>query len=160
MGCLSLLALFLQDNILSIDGSFFVILVLVLVLIVVLNSILFKPINRILDERERLTTGSTSEVGAIIADSERRLAHYEETIARARAESYRNLEARRRNALAERARIIQQAKDEVAEEIRQAKSQIALQVSEAKSRLEQEAREIAVKVSSNILRRGVGGRII
>src|SRR2546427_11280183 len=98
---LAVLVLALQaDNILSIDGSFLFIFVSVFCLIFVLNATLFRPINRVLEERERLSGGRLGEARQMMAQYEERLRRYEEQIRAARAESYQRLEAQRRQALA------------------------------------------------------------
>ncbi|HYW70183.1 MAG TPA: hypothetical protein VE961_04070, partial [Pyrinomonadaceae bacterium] len=51
----------LAGSVLSIDGSFLFIFFSILLLIYVLNRTLFKPINQVLDERERLGAGRISE---------------------------------------------------------------------------------------------------
>ncbi len=52
---------FQADNILSIDGSFLFIFILILCLIFVLNATLFRPINQVLEDRERLSSGRIVE---------------------------------------------------------------------------------------------------
>src|SRR5437016_8005632 len=99
---------FQADNILSIDGSFLFIFVLILCLIFVLNATLFRPINQVLDERERLSSGRMSEAQRLLAQYDERLRRYEEQIRATRAESYQRLEARRREALASRQEALAQ----------------------------------------------------
>src|ERR1051325_3143889 len=77
------------------DGSLLVILILFLVLVPLLNRILFKPITDVLDERERLTTGSSTDVRAIFHRIDHKLAEYEDGIRGARSEGYRLVEGRR-----------------------------------------------------------------
>jgi F-type H+-transporting ATPase subunit b len=143
------------DNILSIDGSFLFIFFLVFCLIFILNATLFRPINQVLDERERLSSGRMSEAQRIMAQYEERLRRYEEQVRATRAESYQRLEAQRRAALAHRQEIIAQVKAETAEQITAAKQEIAAQTSAARASLEREARTMAVSISSRILHRPI-----
>jgi len=143
------------DNILSIDGSFLFIFISILCLIFVLNATLFRPINQVLDERERLSGGRLTEAQQMLAQYEERLRRYEEQIRAARAESYQRLEAQRRQALAARQEMITQAKAEAAAQIAAAKQEIAAQASAARDQLEREARALAASISSQILQRPV-----
>ena len=81
------IGLALAGNVLSIDGSFLFVFVSIFVLIFVLNRTLFKPINRVLDERERLGVGRLAEAQRLLAQYEERLAGYEEQLRAARAEA-------------------------------------------------------------------------
>ncbi len=142
-------------SVLSIDGSFLFIFISILVLVFVLNRTLFKPINQVLDERERLGAGRLTESKRMLADAEQRLSAYEEKLRAARAEAYQELEGKRRDAQAARAARIAGVKEEVAGEIASAKSEIAAQVDSARGSLENEARAMAATISSQLLNRPV-----
>lgn len=147
----------MAGSVLSIDGSFLFILISILCLIFILNRTLFRPINRILDERERLGAGRLDEAKRLLAEHEARLSGHEAQLQQARAEAYRQLEAQRREAQAARAEMVAQAKSEVAAQIEAAKQEIANQTAGAKSNLEVEARAMAATISSQLLRRPVSG---
>ena len=146
---------FQADNILSIDGSFLFIFVLIFALIFVLNATLFRPINRVLDERERLSGGRLSEAHRMLAEYDERVGRYEEQVRAARAESYQRLEAERRRALAARQELIGRAKAEAEGQLGVAKQEIADQSGQARAHLEGEARAMAASISSQILQRPV-----
>ena len=48
------------------DGTLFLHIAIILIMVFVLNRTLFKPINRILDERERRTRGRSGEAHDIL----------------------------------------------------------------------------------------------
>ncbi len=50
------------------DGTLFLHIAIILVMVFVLNHTLFKPINRILEERERRTRGRTGEAREICSE--------------------------------------------------------------------------------------------
>jgi F-type H+-transporting ATPase subunit b len=139
------------------DGSLLFILILFLVLVPILNNMLFKPITRVLDERERLTSGSSTDARAILHRIDNRLAEYEEGIRGARSEGYRAIEARRAEANAERQRKLDAARADADARIGAARDQLAADAAEARSRLEADAREIADGISATLLGRAVGG---
>ncbi len=149
------LFMLLAGNILSLDGSFLFIFISILFLIFILNATLFRPINQVLDERERLSGGRLAEARQMLAQYEERLRHYEAQTRAARAASYQLLEAQRRQALNARQEILAQVKAETSAQIEAAKQEIAEQVKITRANLEQEARALAMSISSNILQRPV-----
>ncbi len=149
--------LFAEDNIIQPNVTLVVVLILFIVFVVVLNQILFKPIGKVLDERESLTEGAAAESRAASRQYQSRLNHYEETIRRARAEIYHKLEQRRKVALEERGKSIEAARSQAEAEIARAREQVATQAAEARATLEQESRQIAEQISRTVLGRAVGG---
>jgi F-type H+-transporting ATPase subunit b len=152
---LVVIVLALAGNVLSIDGSFLFIFVSIIILIYVLNRTLFKPINKVLDERERLGAGRLTEAKQILGQYEERLKRYEEQLRAARAEAYQQLETRRRESLNSRQEMIAQMKAETAKHIAAARDEITKQAEVAKRSLESESRAMAATISSQILDRPV-----
>ncbi|MFN0120794.1 MAG: ATP synthase F0 subunit B [Blastocatellia bacterium] len=145
----------LAEDILSIDGSFLLILFLLICLIFVLNATLFRPINKILAERERLGEGRLSEAQQLLARYDERLRGYESQVRAARAEAYQALESQRREALDARQALVSQVRAETVAQIGAAKSDIAGQVDAARVKLEQDACDMAATISSGILQRPI-----
>ena len=122
-----------------------------------LKRILFRPISRVLDERQTLIEGSANEARAARRRYEAKLADYEATIRQTRAESYRRLEQERAAALEARRGVIEEAKQQAHEQIAHARLEIGQQVARARTALESEARQIAERISRTVLGRTVGG---
>jgi F-type H+-transporting ATPase subunit b len=139
------------------DGSLVLIALLFIIFVFLLNRVLFKPIGRVLDERNTLTEGARAEARAAARRYQDRLNDYESGIRQARGESYRYLEQQRAVAVEERARIIEDAKKQAADELEKAKAEIARQAANARSALEAEARLVAGRVTQSVLGRTVGG---
>jgi len=150
-----IIGLALAEGVLSIDGSFLFIFFSILLLIYILNHTLFKPINQVLDERDRLGAGRIGEARRMLGEYEERLNRYESRLRDARGEAYQRLEAGRREATLERQRMIAEVKAETTARIDAAKHEIAEQAAGAKKSLEKEARAMAATISSQILRRSV-----
>ena len=139
------------------DLSLLIVLILFVLLVFLLNAIIFKPITKVIDERERLTTGAVLEAKHALRDYDLRLQDYQEKIRAARADSYRMLEAQRAAALTERSRILAGVKTEVTGKIDAEKREIRKAAHQAREKLETDAREIAQSISRNILKRPLGG---
>ena len=68
------------------DGTLFLHIIIILIMVFVLNATLFKPINRILEERERRTRGRSGEAHDILQRVEEKVTQYERTLREARSE--------------------------------------------------------------------------
>jgi len=152
----SSIGLNLAGSVLSIDGSFLFIFFSILLLIFILNHTLFKPINQVLNERERLGAGRIGEARRMLGEYEERLKRYESQLREARGEAYQLLEDERRESALSRQRMITEVKAEMSAQIGAAKQEIAKQAAGAKQSLENEARAMAGAISSQILHRPVG----
>ena len=148
-------ALILAENILAIDGSFLFVFIAILLLIFILNATLFRPINAILAEREKMSGGTSHEARDLIKDYERKVMLYEDGIRNARHEAYQYAEAQRREALADRQDVIAQAKTAATAQIEAAKQDIAQQGMNARTQLEHDAQSMAVRISASLLHRPV-----
>jgi F-type H+-transporting ATPase subunit b len=151
----SLAVMFLADNILAIDGSFLLIFISIILLIFILNATLFRPINNILAEREKMGGGASNEARHLIKEYDKKVMMYEDGIRNARLEAFKFAEAQRSEALAEREDLISQSKAETATQIENAKQEVLRQSTEARTKLENDARQMAASITSNLLRRPV-----
>ncbi len=139
------------------DGTLFLHIAIILLMVFVLNQTLFKPINRILEERERRTRGRSGEAREILQRVEDATTNYERSLREARAEGYRLMERERAEAMNERQIKINTLREEINRTTEEEKELIRRQAEEARQTLEAEARSIAVEIGSQILHRSVGG---
>lgn len=147
----------LEENIIQPNSTLFIVLGLFIIFAFILNQILFKPIGKVLDERESLTDGAAAEARAAARQYQSRLAGYEDTIRQARAENYRKIEEQRKAALDERQQLIDAARAQTEAEIGKARAQISTEAAAARVQLEAESRQIAEQISRTVLGRAVGG---
>jgi F-type H+-transporting ATPase subunit b len=143
----------LAGSVISVDGSFLVIFISILLLVFILNRTLFAPINQVLDERERLGAGRLGEAKRLLAQYEERLKNYEAQLSAARADSYQALEAQRKEAQVAREGLLAQVKQETAAQIAAAKNDLAKQTAAAEKNLETEARAMASLITSQLIKR-------
>src|SRR2546423_12843024 len=119
-------------NIISPDGSLVFILILFLIFVFVMNRLLFRPISRVLDERQTLIEGSANEARASRRRYDAKLAEYEANIRQARAEGYRRVEQERAAALEQRRTVIEDAKQQAHGLIASARQEIEKQTAQAR----------------------------
>ena len=135
------------------DGTLVLHIAIIITMVFALNRLLFRPVNRILDERERRTRGRSGEAHEIIRRVKESLLQYENSLRQARAESYRLLEQQQSEASGERQRKVVVVRKELEEEIEERKREIQAQADDARVTLEGEARRAAASISSQVLRK-------
>jgi F-type H+-transporting ATPase subunit b len=139
------------------DGTLFLHIAIILLMVFILNKTLFKPINRVLDDRERRTSGRSHEAREILHRIDENMARYERSLREARAEGYRLLEQQRTDAMNVRQHRLNAVREEVSGLIETEKNDIHAQAARARAPLEDEARRVAASVSAQILGRTVAG---
>ena len=135
------------------DGTIFLHILIIIGMVFVLNWILYKPINNVLNEREGRTRGRSGEAHEIIHRVGESLQKYENSLRQARAESYRLLEQQQASASDERVRKVGLVRKEVEEQIEQQKREIGLQAEAARGTLIEEAARVAATIKSQALHR-------
>jgi F-type H+-transporting ATPase subunit b len=138
------------------DGTLFLHIAIILLMVFVLNNTLFKPINRILEERERRTRGRSGEARDILQRVEEATTNYERSLREARAEGYRLMESERAEAMNERQAKLNALREEVTSKVEEEKALIRNQAEEARQTLAVDARSIAAEIGAQILHRPIG----
>ena len=134
------------------DGTLFIHIAMILIMIWILNRTFFRPINRVLQSREKHKGGRGSEAESIRKDVEERQTRYTRELLEARSEGYELIERERTAAIETRQAKIASAKNETAQLVASERSQVAQQASEARSVLAKEAEALAESISTNILK--------
>ena len=137
------------------DGTLLLHLAVVILMVAILNATLFRPINRILAERERLSRGRLDEAREAFLQVEKKLAQFEEAIRRARVEGYGLMENERAGALREREGKIASLKKEIAEWVVKEKADLSVQAADVRSALELQAESLGLEISAELLGRAV-----
>jgi len=133
--------------------SVFWVIFFVLLLTALLNRLLFKPVLRVMEERERAIS-SARELADRSADNARLAsAEFEKKTAEARAELYRQMDEMRRAAMNERADIMTRTRAEAESEIAAATAKLTAEAEEARRRLSTEADTLGAAVAERILGR-------
>jgi F-type H+-transporting ATPase subunit b len=137
------------------DGTLLLHILVIVGMIAILNSTLFRPINRILEERDKETRGGLSEARGTLANVEQKLALYERRLREARAQSYSLLEGERARALSERGAEIEKLRQELKGWLTQERAELSRQAIEVRKTLADEAGRMGAEIGSHILGRRV-----
>jgi F-type H+-transporting ATPase subunit b len=125
----------------------------VLLMAFVLNLLLFRPVLRIMDERERTIRSAKELAERSASEARAATAEFERKIAAARAEIYRQTDEMRRVAMAERAEILARTRAEAEAEIASAAATLRTEADEARRRLTADAEALGAAVAERILGR-------
>jgi F-type H+-transporting ATPase subunit b len=134
------------------DGTIFLHIALILFMIWVLNRTLFRPINRVLEERERKGGSRTGEAQNILAQVDSKVSQYEKALRETRSEGYHLMESQRADAMAARQEQVNTVKDEVSSLIAQEKTELQKQADTARATLGTDAQKIAENITATILK--------
>ncbi len=138
------------------DGTLIVHVITILLMVYVLNATLYKPINRILEAREKRTRGRLSEAQEILHNVTQKLSEYERALRQARAEAYAFAESERGAAMQERQKKLNEMRQQLADSVAKEKGLIQRQADEARAILEVESQRIAAEIGALVLNRPVG----
>lgn len=137
------------------DGTLLIHLIILVLMVFVLNRTLFRPINKVLAEREAQTSGKLSEAKKLRADLDGALSRYERALREARSRAYRLVETERIEALKVREESVTQVKEEIRASVGREKAEIERQAEEARRALALESIQSAIQIGSQILHRPV-----
>ncbi len=137
------------------DGTMLLHVLIILVMVYVLNATLFKPINRILANREKRTRGRMTEAQEIMGNVSARVSEYERALRAARNEAYAYTEHERAGAMQDRQKAMDEMRAQLAATTAAEKGAIKTQADAARVALEADARRIAVEIGSRVLNRPI-----
>jgi F-type H+-transporting ATPase subunit b len=126
---------------------------LLIVLHFYLKAMLFKPLAKMLKQRDALTKGARRTAEESLASAERKTAEYEAKLQKARGEVYREQEEIRRKWLADQSEQIERGRERTAAAVRDAKFQIAREGAAARTSLLETSGMLADQIASSILNR-------
>ena len=134
------------------DGTLIIHIALILLMIWVLNRTFFRPINRILDLRERNKGGRSSEAQEILKNIGEKQSRYDTAMLEARSEGYELIERERAQAVSSRQEKLGAVKSEVAELVERETLEMEQQKSAARATIAAEAEKMAERISASILK--------
>lgn len=137
----------------QLNQTLFVIAVLFLVLLIILNQWIFKPLVSVMDERRKLVEDGAEAQRSSTKTVEESLARYQERLVDAR----RGAQSKRASILKEsemvREEVVSSAKEQAMALVQAAATEIEQKVSETRTALGQESRELAQRIVDAVLSR-------
>jgi F0F1-type ATP synthase membrane subunit b/b' len=134
------------------DGTLFIHIALILIMIWVLNRTFFGPINRVLESRDKRKFGPGGEADKILNDALEKEAKLNKEMLSARTEGYELIEKQRAAAVDNRVKMVAAAKAETAAKFAAEKQALAEQAAAGRATIASQAEEIADRIAGSILK--------
>ncbi|HQZ95193.1 MAG TPA: ATP synthase F0 subunit B [Pyrinomonadaceae bacterium] len=134
------------------DGTLFIHVGLILVMIWVLNRTLYRPLNRVIAAREKNKGGHSSEAVTLLKDVEEKETHYSRELLETRSKGYELIEKEQKAATEARDKQLSNIKAEVASSLESGKAELAKQAADAQAAMRTDAEKIADSIAASILK--------
>lgn len=135
------------------DLSVLWVIFFVLLLTVVLDRLLFKPVLRVMAARDEATRSARELAERSASEARQASDEFEKRTTEARTELYRQMDEMRRAAMSERAEIMARTRAEAEAEVSAASAKLAEDADQARRRLDAEADALGAAVAERILGR-------
>jgi F-type H+-transporting ATPase subunit b len=135
------------------DLSVLFVILFVLSSIAVLNALVFKPLVRIMEQRESAIRSARELAEKSAAEAQAATAEFEAKTRAARAEVYREMDDARRAGLARRADLLEETRREAEARVADARAQLRADTEEARRRLETDAEALGGAIVDRVLDR-------
>ena len=124
---------------------------IVLAFYLILRSLFFKPLLRVMAERDARTVGARKAAEAAQASAAEKMKQYQEALKQARAQVYSEQEAARKKLLDERAALLKDTRTKAATRVGEAKARIADELLAATREVEATVFQLSEEIVRRIL---------
>jgi F-type H+-transporting ATPase subunit b len=128
--------------------------IFVIVLFIILDRLLFRPIADVMKKREDATAGALERARKQGSDAEAKSRNYQSAIQDARVEIYSARQEGRQKALAERESSLKAARERSDELVQEARASIAVEAATAREELTTSSESLARELMERILGEG------
>ena len=125
----------------------------ILVLAFVLDRWLFKPVLRVMRERETAVQTAMQAAEDAAAKATAATAEFDQKMGAARADLYKQMDERRKVGEAYRAELMAKTRQEVDQTVAEARSALDSQTAEARATLERDAQQLGREIADKVLGR-------
>jgi len=125
----------------------------ILVLAFVLDRWLFKPILRVMSERQAAVTSAMKMAEDAAAKAKAATAEFEQKIGAARTDLYKQMDERRKAGEAYRTEVMAKTRQEVDKTLADARVELDAQAAQAKATLERDAEQLGREIADKVLGR-------
>src|SRR5512137_2431545 len=126
-----------------------------MILLVVLNALLFKPLRAVLAARKATIDGDLAKARSLDEGVQTQIAEYEAKLQEARQRGSQERMALRQAAQAEEARLLGTANEKASRRLQELKGQVAAEAATARQTLRGETEALARQIAGKVLGRGV-----
>ena len=129
------------------------VIALLMICVFVLNTLIFKPILAMSESRAKAVRDARELAASAAQKAAEASATFDRTLASARAEVYGQMDEARRTAMAKRAAVMAETKQETERDLHAATTRLADQAAAARTSLERDAAALAGDIVGRVLGR-------
>jgi F-type H+-transporting ATPase subunit b len=141
--------------VIDIDLAFVFQLINFLVLLAVLNVLLYKPIRKVIAERQGKIADARSRAEGVDQDVQAKMAEYEARLKEMKSGAADERAALIKEAQAEETTILESARKEASETLAAIKSRVAQEAADARVILQEQAKVLSVDICEKVLGRSL-----
>lgn len=134
------------------DGTIFIHIALILVMIWILNRTFFRPVNNIIRSREKFKDVEGGEAGSIQAEAAEKEAKYKAELLEARSRGYSYIEEQHSKLVRAREKKLKEIKAETDQKLATERAEIERQAAEARASIGQDAAKLADEIAATVLK--------
>lgn len=120
-----------------------------------MKKLLFKPVQNMIDSRQKEIDDLYADAGRSKAEAEALKTQYEGQLSEANAERERILKAAHQRALQQQETMLREAQEQAARTLKRADEQIELEKKQARNELKNEVSDMAMQIAGAVLARDV-----
>ncbi|UFS72288.1 ATP synthase F0 subunit B [Geomonas sp. RF6] len=139
----------------NLDITFVIQLVNFLVLMLLLNQFLYKPVRKVLAQRTAEISGAKEKSAAVDAEVQEKMAEYEARLRAIRSSAADERGALKKEAVAQETAILEKAKDEATEKVSAIKARVAKEAEDARQLLKDSAQTLSAEICEKVLGRSL-----
>ncbi len=139
----------------DLDLSLFIQIIAILFLMFILNNILYKPIRRMLEERDSRMSGIREDIEKFERNAESLLENFNRKLAEARRKGQEERERLKQEAREEEKQLFEESSKEAEAKKQELMAELTSQVEAAKKELLAKAEAFAVEIAQKLLGRAV-----
>jgi len=139
--------------VINLDMSFLFQLVNFLLLMLVLNLFLFKPIRKVLADRKAEVSGAKEKSATVDKEVQEKLALYEARMREIKARATDERSVLKKEAQTEEAAILDKARKEAADTLSAIKNKVAKEAADARQLLKEQALSLSSEICEKVLGR-------
>lgn len=139
----------------SIDYTVWIQMANFIVLIFILNILLYKPILKIIDKRNRQLEESDEEVKRLQETVDQRMAEYEEKVRQAKLGAMDEKNSIQQEGSKAGEKIIEEGKSEILRMIEEFQAKLGKEIDEARGILKNRSQKISIEVAEKVLGRSI-----
>lgn len=139
----------------SLDLAFVIQVINFLVLMIILNVFLFKPIRKVIADRKAQIDGSRERAAVVDKEVQEKMTLYEARLRDVKAKAGAEREVLRKEAQQEESAILEKARKEAADSLASIKSRVAKETVDAKEFLKEQSRSLSLEICQKVLGRSL-----